>query len=108
MITEILRILGLRKRAAKRAQMEVVRWLREGGHPNDVIPFHYDFLSGCPNGDQACAGAAMAFLLGEVGHAEVGKKYFGDKEIFILKVPVGSYNKPLAMADYLESLELRS
>lgn len=97
------------------ARAMVVDWLRAGAEPTKELPFVYDYNASSvwvlTEESFACAGAAMAHLLGYSGATTVGDRIFGDGDTFFGKMvddlPDDETDDPLLVADWLDNLEMK-
>lgn len=65
-----------------KAKKLVEDWLEGVGVPTKEVPLTYDYTCAYVTDGGSCAGAAIAWLLGDYNASEVGEKYFGDREAF--------------------------
>lgn len=90
----------------------VVKWLRDGGEPNETIPYRYSFTSAVASEDGClcCAGAAMGHLLGVRGAREVGMRFFGSGHTFFVEMttvlPEGEVEDLMMVAEWLWNLPI--
>jgi hypothetical protein len=91
----------------KEAQDIVVRWLREGGKPNDDVGYRYSYQAPIARDGYACAAAAIGDLVyGEpVSAGNVGEYLYGDVTLFFsLDVKGADSDDPVQVAEYVAKL----